>query len=338
MEIGFLDELREDLLDAAWRAERGTRRRGSLPRFEWSTRKIIAIASAACLIAAGTTGWFVSRRSDVRDMLLHIAGPRSMAGSPDEAVGDQSASLGIVAPTDQSAQRNGFVPGSGPLGTTGVDLSKVIKTAGLSVVVPRDTFEQRFATASRVAGDVGGYVSSSSTHDRSGSLTMRIPADRFDDALSKLRAIGHVESQSIRGQDVTAQFIDLQARLRIARARRTVLLKLMGKANSIEQTIRVQNALDDTQQSIEDLQGSLNVLNDKVSYATITLDLREQGVQVQGTHVTNPSIPTAWHRAIAGFIGVVVAVIVGLGYVIPVAILLALAWLVVTRVRRRRLA
>jgi Domain of unknown function (DUF4349) len=207
----------------------------------------------------------------------------------------------------------------------------------VSVVVPRDTFEQRFSEASHVAGDVGGYVSSSSTAQRSGSLTMRIPADRFDDALSKLRAIGHVEHQSIRGEDVTAQYIDLQARLRIARARREVLVKLMNQANSIEQTIRVQNALDDTQQKIEDLQGSLNVLNDKVTYATITLDLREQGVQVQGA-VTNPSIPTAWHRAIAGFIGVIVAVIVGLGYVIPVAVLLALAWLVVTRVRRRRIA
>jgi hypothetical protein len=218
------------------------------------------------------------------------------------------------------------------------DLSKIVRTANLSVVVPVGSFGKEFANASSVPDEFGGFIETSNTGARSGSITMRIPADRLGEALDRIRGLGRVESQTIAGKDVTANYIDLAARLRIAKARRLVLLRLMNKANSIEQTIRVQNALDDTQLQIEDLQGGINVLEDRTSFATVRLDLREQGVQAATTHVDKPSIPGAWQRSIAGFIGVIAAVVIGLGYVIPVALLLGLIWLVVSRVRRRRMA
>jgi hypothetical protein len=203
--------------------------------------------------------------------------------------------------------------------------------------VPVGSFGKAFANASSVPDEFGGFVETSNTGSRAGSITMRIPSDRLGEALDRIRALGRVESQTIAGKDVTANYIDLAARLRIAKARRLVLLRLMNKANSIEQAIRVQNALDDTQLQIEDLQGGINVLDDRTSFATVRLELREQGVEV-ATHVEKPSIPGAWQRSIAGFIGVIAAVVIGLGYVIPIALLVGLAWLVVARVRRRRIA
>ena len=302
---------------------------------------MIAVVAAGTLVVTGGVGWLMtSGNSPLHRNLGYEPATRAL-GRPMPSASPAPRGDQFQQGITQHASTGGSNEVPPIVGTQGVvpDLSKVIKSADLSVVVPRDTFQQRFADASRVAGDLGGYVSTSSTAGRSGSLTMRVPADRFDDALGRLRAIGHVENQTIVGKDVTADYIDLNARIRIAKARRAVLLQLMQKAHSIEQTIRVQNALDDTQQRIEDLQGSLNVLNDKVAYSTISLSLREQGVQTHiVTHVTNPSILTGWRRAIAGFIGVVVAVIVGLGYVIPIAVLLGIGWLVVSRVRRRRVA
>jgi hypothetical protein len=335
--IGYLHEMREDLLTAAWRPDR----RGSrqlLGRWRWSGPRLVAGLSVLCLVTAGATGWLVTRNGE--ESLMR----RAVGRATNPTSGDQAAHI-FDALAQPSASPAPGVPGEtlgvggsatgGPNAVT--DLSKIVRTANLSIVVPVGSFGKTFANASSVPDEFGGFVETSNTETRSGSITMRIPSDRLGEALDRIRALGHVEAQTIAGKDVTANYIDLAARLRIAKARRLVLLRLMHRANSIEQTIRVQNALDDTQLQIEDLQGGINVLEDRTSFATVRLELREQGVQV-ATQVEKPSIPGAWQRSIAGFIGVIVAVIVGLGYVIPVALLLGLVWLVVVRVRRRRIA
>jgi len=338
--IGYLHEVREDLLTAAWRPNR--RRRPHLPsRWNWSGPRLVAAVSVFCLVAAGATGWFVTRNGEV----VQPASERAAGREP--FLGNESAHQGVhyidalAAPSASPAP--GAPPGIADAATSAsgspnavTDISKIVRTANLSLVVPVGSFGKAFANASSVPDEFGGFVETSNTGARSGSIAMRIPSDRLGEALDRLRTLGRVESQTIAGKDVTANYIDLAARLRIAKARRLVLLRLMNKANSIEQTIRVQNALDDTQLQIEDLQGGINVLDDRISFATVRLELREQGVQVTTTHVEKPSIPGAWQRSIAGFIGVIAAVVIGLGYVIPVALLAGLAWLVVTRVRRRR--
>jgi len=210
----------------------------------------------------------------------------------------------------------------------------VIRTAELGLVIPPDSFDQRFAQVVDVASAHDGFVASSTTRERAGNVTMRVPATRFDPALRDLRELGDIEVQTIQGRDVTAEYVDLRARLRIAKSRREVLLRLMDRAASIEQTIRVQNALDDTQLRIEELQGQLRLLDDRTSLATIRVQLREEGVEAV-TEVETPSIPNAFERSFAGFVGVIAGVVIGLGYLIPVALLAALVWFVVVRVRRR---
>ena len=193
------------------------------------------------------------------------------------------------------------------------------------------------ADAVDVAEEQGGFVADSRSRNRSGSLTVRVPAANFDETLRALRALGTVEVESVHGKDVTADYVDLHANLRIARARREVLLGLMADAVSIEQTIRVQNALDVTQLRIEQLQGQLRLLDDRTSLATIGLRLREQGVE-PGSQVEKASIPNAFERAAAGFVGVIAAIVIGLGYLLPLAVLGLVVWFVVSRVRRRRSA
>jgi hypothetical protein len=228
------------------------------------------------------------------------------------------------------------VPGLGPRdGAESPGLSRVIRTAELSVVIPRDAFDDRFGEAVDVAEEQGGFVADSRSRERSGSLTVRVPAPNFDETLRALRALGAVEVESVHGEDVTADYVDLHANLRIARARREVLLGLMADAVSIEQTIRVQNALDETQLRIEQLQGQLRLLDDRTSLATIDLRLREQGVEPE-SEVEKASIPNAFERAAAGFVGIIAAIVIGLGYLLPLIVLGLVGWFVVTRVQRRQ--
>jgi hypothetical protein len=215
--------------------------------------------------------------------------------------------------------------------------ARVVKTARISVQAKRGGFGAAFQDATLVAARFGGYVESSSSEGRAGSLLIRIPADRFEQALGDLEAIGPVKYREISGQDVSAQFVDLGARLRTWRAQETVLLRLMGSATSITDTLRVQNELQQVQLRMEQIEGQLRVLRGQTAYATIAVGIREVGAPiVQPVTARTPSLVRAWRQAWAGFLGVVSAVIVGLGYLLPVSLLGLAAWLGYRRAVRPR--
>jgi hypothetical protein len=314
--IEYLNAVHGDLLDAAERERRAARRP---PSRRMPSSGLVA-AAVSVLVAAGLIGLIVRSGGFGSD----DAGSLRTAGRP-AGTGATGATAGL--PSDE-VDRLAEVPGAPPV-------SRVIRTAELSLVIPRDAFDERFGEAVDVAEAQGGFVADSRSRSRSGSLTVRVPAANFDETLHALRALGTVEVESVHGEDVTADYVDLHANLRIARARREVLLGLMADAVSIEQTIRVQNALDETQLRIEQLQGQLHLLDDRTSLATIGLRLREQGVEPE-SEVEKASIPNAFERAAAGFVGVIAAIVIGLGYLFPILALGLAAWFVVSRVRRRR--
>jgi Domain of unknown function (DUF4349) len=314
--IEYLNQLHGDLLDAAERERRAAMRP---PSRRMPSSGLVA-AAVSVLVAAGLIGLIVRSGGFGSD----DAGSLRTAGRP-AGTGATGATAGL--PSDE-VDRLAEVPGAPPV-------SRVIRTAELAIVIPRDAFDERFGEAVDVAEAQGGFVADSRSRSRSGSLTVRVPAANFDETLHALRTLGTVEVESVHGEDVTADYVDLRANLRIARARREVLLGLMADAVSIEQTIRVQNALDETQLRIEQFQGQLRLLDDRTSLATIGLRLREQGVEPE-SEVEKASIPNAFERAAAGFVGVIAAIVIGLGYLLPILVLGLAAWFVVARTRRRR--
>ncbi len=229
----------------------------------------------------------------------------------------------------------GELPGLPPLGQA------VVKTADISVEVRKGTFAQAFDEASLVAGTYGGYVESSSVSGaeaRSGSLLVRVPAARFDEAMSDLRALGTVTGESISGQVVTQDFIDLEARLLTWETQESVLLGLMEQANSIDSMLRIQRELQDVQFRIEQIKGQLRVLEDRTSLSTIRLSMVETGapIAIQNDRSdARPSLAEAWEKAVDGLLGVAYATIVGLGYLVPLTALGLIAWLGYRRISRR---
>jgi hypothetical protein len=166
---------------------------------------------------------------------------------------------------------------------------------------------------------------------------IRVPMQSFDLAVHDLSALGTVDKQSENGQDVTSQYVDLNARLRTWQSQENVLVRLMNQAHSINDTMQVQRELQQVQFQIEDIKGQLRVLNDQTALGTIQLDLHEPGVSVAPSPKTEPkpSLADAWDQAVAGFLGVISLVIVGLGYVIPLAAIGGCVWLVYRRVKAR---
>jgi hypothetical protein len=334
-EIRYLELVGVDLRDAARREVESARQRVDVRHRRRRLARPLLAGAAALVVLAGLVGVFAtgggfSDEGAVDEVAGSTGGAATGAtGAMEEPAlgyGDESLPQATAAPQPAGPTDPTTVPADGAL---------VIRTARLGIVIPRESFDARFAEAAEVAEDHDGFVQDSTTRRRSGELTMRVPGASFDEALAGLRELGEVEVQRIEGRDVTDEYVDLQARLRIAKSRRDVLLDLMEEAGGVSQTIRVQNALDETQLRIEQIQGQMNVLEDRTSFAAITLSLREEGVDLGAEPA---SIPNAFERAVAGFVDVIATIIVGLGYLLPLLVIGGLVWLVVALVRRRRRA
>jgi hypothetical protein len=301
----------------------------------------IAFALVAFLAAAGVIG-FVARGGGLSNSTVETAsgggsGAGGAAGAPapagrdiaSEAFGPQEAP-GHVAQSSDSAGSLGesALPGVG---------AEVIKDARIGLQVKRGGLQPALEAATSAAGQFGGFVQSSSAGARSGSILIRVPAASFEAALNALKGLGTVKSQTVSGRDVTSQFVDLNARLITWRSQETVLLRLMDQATSISDTLRIQSQLQQVQFRIEQIRGALRVLRDQTSYGTIELGVREVGAPLSAPKTaTAPSLSRAWQLSWAGFLGVISAVVVGLGYLVPLAVLGLAGWAVARRANRTR--
>jgi hypothetical protein len=210
----------------------------------------------------------------------------------------------------------------------------VIKTAELSVEVARGDFQESVQRAVQSAARYGGFVFSTTVDDdssRSGTIVIRVPSVRFEEALDDLKGLGDTERESISGQDVSQEFVDLRARQRNLEAQEAVLLELMNRARSVTDTIRVQSELQGVQLDIERIRGQLRYLEDQTDFGTITAHLSEAGAAASkpGT------IERAWQQAVEMSLRFLSTLIVASGVIIPLAILALIAYLIVRQLRPR---
>jgi Domain of unknown function (DUF4349) len=225
-----------------------------------------------------------------------------------------------------AALEGATIPAAGP---------RVIKRAHLGIEVPRNEFQAAVGDASSIAGEHGGYVLSTQVTDTEegfGTVVLRVPANEFEAALAAIRDdLGEVKSDRVSGQDVSEEFVDLEARLRNFTAQEAVLLRLMNRAQTVVATIRVQRELTDIQLEIERIRGRLRWLRDQTDFSTITVDFNEAGAVVAKTS----TLEKAWENAWSVFLAIVSGVIVSAGALLPVA-LLALVALIIFRLVRPR--
>jgi hypothetical protein len=365
-------------LDAEAAAGAGRGRTGSGPRrlprrgWNWGTA---AAAIVALLVVAGGIGFLTQPKGSQPAAAGGASEPRPVLGiaSASHQFGNQPVKRaeGIApalagsspAPTFGATQQgvaldpfDGVGSGSGSAGVRSTvaslagsqsDLSKIERDGQIGILIPDKTFSKHVAAVSYIATSSGGMVLSSATlNEKTGTFTLRIPASHFEHAMLQLRAMGAVPGAQIlyqdsTGQDVTAQFVDLQARLQIVKGTKARLVSLQSKATTTSQILFLGNQIDQVQLQLEQLQGQINYINNQVAESTIKVELREKDAPVTQTAnntVKQPSLGSAWSRSLQGFLRVIGAVIVGLGYLIPLALIALGVWFAVTLVRRRRRA
>jgi hypothetical protein len=208
-------------------------------------------------------------------------------------------------------------PGSG---ISGID-SKIIKTAYLSVEV-EDVFGS-IETLKNLASQKGGYLSSTNIqknyNDRlSGSVIIRVPAAEFENTLTGVRALGTVRSASTQGQDVTEEYVDLQAQKNSYQNQLAQYNEIMKKAVNVEDVITVQQQIDRVQTELNRLEGRLKYLDSRIDLSTITVNLQEPE-PVGGE--TGHNFVSTINEGIAGFFGMIDAIIILVFTLLPLILL-----------------
>jgi uncharacterized protein DUF4349 len=205
-----------------------------------------------------------------------------------------------------------------------VDLgNRIVRTATVDLEVGEARLNDAIDRATDVVTRAKGiYVGSSTSvpagEPASGQVTFRVPVDAFEPVLRELKGLGTYRGERSSTEDVTNQYVDLNAQLTAWRAQERVYLRLLGRARSVADVIAVQNQLQQVQSNIERLQGQVNHLEDQSSFSTIVLQLREPGAAVG-----RPAgrLARAWSTAVNGLGVMAAAILVGVIWLTPVVVL-----------------
>ncbi len=212
---------------------------------------------------------------------------------------------------------------------------KVISDAQLEIEVESGRFQAVFDQALLLADRYGGYLVSSGSYAgkeetglRSGTIALRVPADSFARALADAGTLGEVKSRRVETQDVTEEYVDLQARIANSQAHVQALLNLLAKAKTVDEILQVQQVLTYAQQELEQLRGRLRYLDEHTSYSTLTLTIFESGAAL--TAATEEwGFTQALKDAVRNLVRAVNAIVRGLGILVPVVVVLAIIALIV---------
>ena len=205
-----------------------------------------------------------------------LAGCGSSGGAANASGAMESTN---AAPMEsQSAADGSTVPTLTP-GATGESARKVIYNADLTLETT-DFDAARTAVTDAVEGN-GGYISysnisgSADDHDRSVNYTVRIPADNYRTFIEALGSAGNVLSVSERAQDITADYIDVQARITSLENQRDRLNELADQAETTADLLEIENQLANVQYELESYTQQRNWMDDQVQYSTVEIWLEE---------------------------------------------------------------
>lgn len=161
------------------------------------------------------------------------------------------------------------------------DGARVVKKGAIALIVDDDQVTPTLTEVQGFAKAVGGLVAGAQTQESgptpSGSVTLRVPVDAFEEVVAQVRGTGaDVRSATTSGQDVTAQYADLEAQLRTLTAARERFLEILAGARSIGDVLAVQQRVDDVTGKIDRLEGQRRVLAAQSDSATLEVTVTER--------------------------------------------------------------
>lgn len=260
---------------------------------------------------------------------------RARVFSADRASQAETAARAPAPPRDILAGKAGFADANASSSTDEpsafdslpdetIAPTMLIRTAQASVEVK--VLDTGVAGVRAVAQRVGGYVADVSVQDghdqpHSATLEVRMPAQRFDEALAALHPLGNVESVSVSTADVGEEYVDVNARMDNARKLEGRLIALLAtRTGKLSDVLAVERELSRVREEIERYEGRLRYLRTRAAVSTISVTVHEP-VPVVGERGSTSVLAEAFRQAWRNFVSFVAQGISAMGVLVPLGVI-----------------
>jgi hypothetical protein len=283
------------------------------------TLGVAAVVGLAVVVGPGF------RRARFSDGLVPV--PAATAAAPmSEAPLDKMRSLGYVkgAASDASLQAM-------------VSARKLIRTAQVAIEV--SSYEAAADQVGRLAEAHGGYLADAQAarggkEHRRGTLTIRVPADRFAAAYAALKSLGKVETETVATQDVTKAYADLETRLAVKRDAEARLREILRTRTArLADILEAERELTRITEEIEQTEGERRYYDQQVALSTISAALYEPEAVIRPGALA--PLVEAFRDSVRLLAESAAALLYVLVLVLPWGMVVAAVWLTVRAVRRR---
>jgi hypothetical protein len=276
-------------------SDRRLRWRGMVPPRRWPLGRWALAGGAAAVLVAGVL-WRTADLVPWRTADLERPSPAASAQAFEAAVRPTSeAQIPAQGPLRRE-NRAGEVAGASQVEVSQPDLTGgllIARTATVHLLVA-DVDQARAAVERQVASHQGYVSRMEVTGERPAARTLvttvKVPTDQIDATLAVVRSLGRVQDESRGSEDVTAQSVDLDARL--ANARRTeqrLVAVLQQRTGKVSDVLEVEREIARVRGEIEQMEGARKRLTTRIDFATI--DLRFEEERHAGLTVSPPSVP-----------------------------------------------
>jgi len=215
----------------------------------------------------------------VNDVLVsRVGGPE--IGATTSGIADAGSSMSRPSEGGES-ERGGHSPAD-----QAPQEQKIIRTGNINLEV--DRLDEAFSTIKSMAAAVGGYITNEHSYImyvtdgreyRAGSIQVKIPYNRFNELLGQAESLGKVLDSSVWAEDVTAQFIDLQSRIKVFETKHSRLLAILEQSGELETILAVEKELAETEYELDSIKGQLRYLLDRTDFSTLSISVTEKRIE-----------------------------------------------------------
>jgi len=214
----------------------------------------------------------------------------------------------------------------------------LISTASMRLRVV--SYETAEAAVRGLARTYGGFVSNENVakgdEGTAGTIAVRVPAKSLQSLMTDVGKLGQMLERALKTEEVTEEFVDLQSRLRNSTLEEKRLLELFQKAGKVSDLLEVEQTLAGVRGNIEQITGRLRYLQNRVSLATLTVNIEERTVAT--APISKWAVGEVARKAIAGLLATlrtIATALIWIGAFAPIWVVALIIWWVIRRRSRR---
>ena len=259
---------------------------------------------------------------------------RNAAGAAFQARARDEKSSAVLSSAVTSGAAGPNMPAATVVSQLTSASSMIVRTGYAGIEV--DSLDTAIARIRLLAGRAGGFVANTTVQGgrdqaRTASLEVKIPAERFDDALTALSPIGKVESVNVNAEDVSEEYVDIAARVENAhRLEARIIQLLANRTGKLQDVLSVEHELARVREEIERYEGRMRFLKTRAAMSTLTIAVHERAPIILPVAGDGP-ILVAFRQAWRNFVGLTAAFVASLGLLVPLGVLAFFGWMVVRR-------